>query len=408
MKIVQINQSDLQGRRFNGYDLQLELNARGIPTKQFVLRKTSNNPNVIEIPGDGIRTAINNYVNMFEYNNSIRSLLSPFGWAVMKHPEFIKSSLVHAHLIYNSLFSFACYPTLSQLKPTVMTIHDPYVWTGRCIYPFECEKWKEGCHNCSSLGGLYPLQEDNSHYLWQLKKTAFSQCELDLVVATDWMMQFAINSPITSHLKNVHLIPFGINTDVFHARRDKQGARRKLGIRLNSFVILFRDSYFPLKGLDLINSMLKTLKVDTHITLLTVGEKGSVKKNSYKLVERGWIYDEEEMADVYAAADLFLMPSRGEAFGLMAIEAMASGIPVVIMEGTALTSVTNAPACGVLCRDQNEFNASVKRLINSPEERQTRGELGRKLAETNYRVEDHFRRIFELYEDVLKRRKRRE
>ncbi len=64
-------------------------------------------------------------------------------------------------------------------------------------------------------------------------------------------------------------------------------------------------------------------------------------------MELGWIENTGTIAEALNAADLFLMPSIAEAFGLMAIESMACGTPVIVFEGTALPETINAPECGI-------------------------------------------------------------
>ena len=96
------------------------------------------------------------------------------------------------------------------------------------------------------------------------------------------------------------------------------------------------------------------------------------------------------------------MPSIEEAFGLMAIETMASGRPLVCFEGTSLPAVSFAPECG---NDEEALLAVVKRLRESPEERYVRGEIGRKMAQEHYRFEDYIERHIHLYEEILHRKK---
>lgn len=129
-------------------------------------------------------------------------------------------------------------------------------------------------------------------------------------------------------------------------------------------------------------------------------------QNRFQVLDFGWVTDDGFMADLYCACDVFLMPSTAEAFGLMAIEAMASERPVIVCEGTSLPDITFAPECGIVI-PQNDSHAlceNVLRLLLHPEERKHRGIIGRTLAEQHYRFEDYVQRHLTLYEEAIRRR----
>jgi len=74
------------------------------------------------------------------------------------------------------------------------------------------------------------------------------------------------------------------------------------------------------------------------LLILQDGKGFSALSPKYGVVTPGWI-DGEDLAIALSAADVFVMPSIQEAFGLMAVEAMACGTPVIVFDGTALPGV---------------------------------------------------------------------
>jgi glycosyltransferase involved in cell wall biosynthesis len=108
---------------------------------------------------------------------------------------------------------------------------------------------------------------------------------------------------------------------------------------------------------------------------------------------------------VFSACDVFLMPSLAEAFGLMALEAMAAGRPVVCFEGTALPAVTHAPECGIAvpAGDSAALRTALDRLAKDPSEADRRGDLGRKIVAEEYGYERYLDSMAELYGSVLSR-----
>jgi glycosyltransferase involved in cell wall biosynthesis len=254
---------------------------------------------------------------------------------------------------------------------------------------------------------LFPLAHDHADRLWRAKQRLFSELDLDVVVASDWMLDLVRRSPVTAHLEHVHLIPFGIDTRSFAPDDAKASSRQRLGIPESDFVVLFRASTWDVKGLSSIIDALGARQPTRPTTLLTVGERGLVKelRRNYRLVELGWVDDDALYPLVFSACDVFLMPSLAEAFGLMAVEAMAAGRPVVCFEGTALPAVTHAPECGIAvpAGDATALRAAVDRLAADPSEATRRGLLGRSVVAENYGFEPYLDALAGLYESVLLR-----
>jgi len=144
-------------------------------------------------------------------------------------------------------------------------------------------------------------------------------------------------------------------------------------------------------------------------TLLTVDRKGLLKglSRDYRIVELGWT-DGGSLARAYSACDAFAMPSHVEGFGMMALEAMAAGRPVICLEGTAVSEVTHAPSCGfaVPRGDVSALRAAIDHLSQHAEDRARRGELGRRLAAREYSHEGYVQSLADLYASAAARRLR--
>jgi glycosyltransferase involved in cell wall biosynthesis len=121
----------------------------------------------------------------------------------------------------------------------------------------------------------------------------------------------------------------------------------------------------------------------------------------------GWVEDPALYARILSASDVLLMPSTAEAFGLMALEAMAAGRPVVSFEGTAIPFVTHAPECGVAVPmgDSAALRAALDMLVNNPRDAQERGRLGRRIARERFDHNNYLDRIAGLYRDVFSRQR---
>lgn len=403
MRIIQINNTDLPGARFNGYNLMENCLAEGYDIKQIVLDKYSDNSNVISLR-DSVDTV--SIYQDYEAVNSIRNVIIPFGRKIMRMQEFLQADIIHYHLIHNGLLSLFDLPGMLARKRSVWTIHDPWIFTGHCIYPIDCKKYLSGCERCDFLNRNFSMKEDNSHNMWMLKKRIFQEVHCDIVVASNWMANLVKNSPLTNHWKKLHIIPFGINLSLYKDANEKcLELRKKHNIKKDDIVLFFRSDRSEYKGLEYIKSMLRRLKTKKKVVLLNVGEKGLLNdfKFKYKIVEKGWLNDEKELALLYGMADMFLMPSKAEAFGVMAIEAMAANLPVVVMEGTALPDVVMAPRYGLsFPRDNVEkFTEIVKYLVENDDKRKIIGVKCGELAEEKYSEKLYFSKMLDLYHQMM-------
>ena len=90
----------------------------------------------------------------------------------------------------------------------------------------------------------------------------------------------------------------------------------------------------------------------------------------------------DRLAGEYRRADVFCLPSRQEAFGIVFLEAMAAGLPIVAARAAAVPEVVLDGECGILVRpgNANELARALDRLLSSKDERRRMGEAGRRRA----------------------------
>jgi glycosyltransferase involved in cell wall biosynthesis len=298
-------------------------------------------------------------------------------------------------------------PTLFRMKPAVWTFHDPWPMTGHCVHPLECDRWLTGCGGCPSLDTVFPLADDCADRMWRLKQTIYSELDADIVVASEFMRDMVRQSPLTHGFDRVHLIPFGIDRSKFLPQSEKVASRQALGIPEDDFVVFSRASTQDFKGTRYLVEALAEGPPTRPTTLLTVDERGLLRslRCSYNVRDLGWVDNPSRYARALSACDVFVMPSTAEAFGLMALEAMAAGRPVICFEETALPSITHAPECGIAVPmgDSSALRAAIDRLSQHPEEAQRRGELSRITAVEFYDYERYLDAMASLYLGVAAR-----
>ncbi len=136
----------------------------------------------------------------------------------------------------------------------------------------------------------------------------------------------------------ISLIPCGVDTDQFRPM-DPAAAKTELGLDLSLPVLLFVGRIEPLKGIDVL--IRAAAQLEGRFQLLVVGGDAKdarrvrdLRRLAKEIGVAGKIVfadavPHEQLANVYNAADICVVPSYYESFGLVALEAMACGVPVV-------------------------------------------------------------------------------
>jgi UDP-glucose:(heptosyl)LPS alpha-1,3-glucosyltransferase len=167
---------------------------------------------------------------------------------------------------------------------------------------------------------------------------------------------------------DVAVVRYGVDVTRFHpSRREREGAavRRELGIPLEQPVVLCIGSGFRRKGVDHLlaiwdreppaGAALVIAGNDQHLAAYRRRARGA----------RGLVVFTGPRADVerlYAAADLFTLPSMFDAFGIVVLEALASGLPVVASRDIGAAEVLTGPLADLVVADPSDEAALAARL----------------------------------------------
>jgi glycosyltransferase involved in cell wall biosynthesis len=178
-------------------------------------------------------------------------------------------------------------------------------------------------------------------------------------------------------------------------------------------VVLFLSRLDPKKGLDLLlDGFAKTraVRADAILVLAGNGDDGFVarlREQVQKLaIQRDVIWagflEGEDKRAAFAAADVFVLPSYSENFGIAVVEAMASGLPVIISDQVGIhRAVTRSKAGLVVQCDANEVQQALIEILASQEERDQMGRNGRWLA-GEYSPTAVTARLLETYQNLAR------
>ena len=217
-------------------------------------------------------------------------------------------------------------------------------------------------------------------------------------------------SDLQSHgVDRVERVPLGVDLDHFNPFRRYQSeeTRERLGLPLDAPVIAFIGRFAREKEVDVLIRAWPEIARRTDAHLLMVGD-GPQRERLQGLAESHervlWMpyeHDREQLANLLAAVDLFVAPGSIETFGLSALEALASGTPVLSADRGGVAEQIEASGAGstFTAGDPGSLSETAIDLLGA--DLLSLGRRGRAYAEREHSWDGVFDRIFDIYRHVL-------
>lgn len=212
--------------------------------------------------------------------------------------------------------------------------------------------------------------------------------------------------------KNIIVIPNGVDTLRFHPTNRlfcRDQIRQKHGVSRSDPLLMFAGGGWERKGVRYIIEALPLLSKRT-VKLIIIGsddEKFYGQLAELKRVRERIIFvpHSSNLWEYYAASDIFVFPTLCEPFGLVIVEAMASGLPVITSRVAGAADLIIDGVNGLLLRassDVNDLAAKIELLLSNAELRKTMGERAREIAE-KFSWDQVAQETLEVYNTVLNR-----
>ena len=211
-------------------------------------------------------------------------------------------------------------------KRIAITMHDENYYTGGCHYTNGCFQYMQGCKRCELINGEPALAES----IFNSKEHSFPQGVV-FITPSRWLENKASKSRILSDYR-IETIPNGIDSRIFNPE-GRFITRKWLGFQDDDFIILFGSV-----------NLAETRKGTTYLMRLSEQLRGKVENKNIRYVAVGkascefenkdiklldYIQDEKQLAGIYAAADVLVIPSLEDNFPNVMLEAMLCGTQVI-------------------------------------------------------------------------------
>lgn len=253
-------------------------------------------------------------------------------------------------------------------------------------------------------------QGSDVYLQWRFKSTVSKLVfrNADAVIALTNDMEKAMQKIYDA---SISIVPFGINLESFGNLPTKQAIREKLGLNTSDSVILFVGTLRPVKGVKyLIEAMNSIRQRDTKASLVLVGD--GEERQSLEVLTKELSLEEsvtfigrvpnEKIPEYMAASDVLVLPSLSESFGIVNLEAMASGLPVVASKVGGLPEIIEDGENGFLVEPKNPEQIA-ERVLLLLEDDTLRGKISRSNKERakQYSWESVVGRLEQIYSHVL-------
>lgn len=206
---------------------------------------------------------------------------------------------------------------------------------------------------------------------------------------------------------NIEIWSRGVDHNLYSPLKHSSIYSSKYGIKENN-IILYVGRIAPEKDIELViktfNSLPLSVKEDSHLVIAGDGplyNDLSSQYNSDQITFTGFIQG-EELATLYASANIFLFPSSTETFGNVVLESLSSGLPVIGANAGGVKELIQDKKTGILCtpRHLDDFVEAVTYLLDNPNKLKYMGEEARKFALTQS-WDEIFDKLLLQYEEVL-------
>ncbi len=232
--------------------------------------------------------------------------------------------------------------------------------------------------------GSYVSKKDPLHQ--------FTYGNVSLVLAVSSVIRQNVIDTTPMSADRVMVVPYGVNTSHFSSDRvDRQAIRESLGLKDADIVVGFVGRFSPGKGHE---EFLRAADVASHeqphLRFLIVGEASyGEEEYAHQVIELSRTLGlndrvtftgfRKDIRELMAAFDIFAFPSHAESFGIVLIEAMAMGKPVVASRSDGVLDIVVDNRTGILVapKDHLPLSQAMLRLADDPKLREAMGTAGR-------------------------------
>jgi len=236
-------------------------------------------------------------------------------------------------------------------------------------------------------------------WVWPILRQRHNRASLTLCTSVAMVEQLQQHG-----IGPLELWPGGVDTDRFEPARRSDAMRARLTDgHPEDPLLLYVGRLSAEKGIEYLKPILEAVP-GARLALVGDGPHHKAIQHHFEglPVHMAGFLHGDELAEAFASSDIFVMPSRTETLGLVVLEAMASGLPVVAVRAGGIPEMIESGVNGYLFDKEDEAIEFIKELLPSPELRATIGHAARIRAEQSgwkaatLQLLEHYKTAIEL------------
>ncbi|HYW21512.1 MAG TPA: glycosyltransferase [Nodularia sp. (in: cyanobacteria)] len=342
----------------------------------------------------------------WKQSNHDRGLFTSPQWIYQTQLQDIavQASIINLHWISRWLHQASFFNSIPPDIPIIWSLHDMNPITGGCHHALDCEKFATHCCDCPNLKNSG--KHDQASKNFALKAKLYQRLNLHFVGNSTWTTAQAQKSALGKYARSIRTIPLGIDTNDYQPI-DSCIAKAALRVNSDDFAIAFAcaDLSDKNKNLPILLEAIAQLSKHHSITLILFGSGQIPELNSQiTTVILGHLSSPQLQSLAYSAADIFVMPSQIESFGLTALESMACGTPVLAFRTGGIPDLVIHQETGWLADDIGSIESLYQGLhwmLQHPQERSHLGKAARERVEREFTDDIMANRYINLYQELI-------
>lgn len=325
---------------------------------------------------------VNNSASVFfnkkAYINGPHSLFRIDQLDIYKNADIIHFHWVPKIISYKHIFA-------DKKKTFFWTLHDMNPFTGGNHYTKDFD---------------YAMYDTLLKKNREKKKEYLKGTDLTVISPSVWLAHQAKNSEVFKSL-SVHVVPNCLDMTIF-SPKDKMQVRKKLNMNAtDKKYILFvaEDPNDKRKGMHLLLSALSKIKNRSKICVLIMGKKLEHVQFDFQVIQLGFKNKEADIADCYAAADFFVIPSIEDNLPNTVLESLACGTPVLGFNIGGIPDMVINNKSGLLSEmnDEHQFISNIEKMVDM-DDYTAFSEEARRTVENKFSADTIIAHLTALYE----------
>ncbi|MEM1883199.1 MAG: glycosyltransferase family 4 protein, partial [Candidatus Bathyarchaeia archaeon] len=232
------------------------------------------------------------------------------------------------------------------------------------------------------------------------------------VIATSYAMKREIEEHFHLPSEKIDVIPNGIDVSKYEVNVEHEEVKKRFRINPDEKIILFVGRLVPQKGVEyLIMAAPKIFEQHPDSRIIIVGN-GWIKDNlmslasstkySNKITFLGFL-DDRDLTELTLCSDVLVVPSIYEPFGIVALEGMAAGVPVVASNVGGLAEIIEHDRTGFLAHkeDPDSIAFGINKILSDPEYAHKLAQNAKRKVYETYSWEAVARRTIEVYRKAI-------